>query len=150
MVLLNTSAGWHQSRESNFTLYSESALTAMHFCLGKRFNIKKLNNDSNNVPVKTPEVRDYILRIFLSYYILSHSPVRLTSCSILYSLSLLASFSSASLQTFCTDSSSCRTWVFKRAVRASFSLPERLLSSSRCCRDFTVAPATAYRSGHSA
>lgn len=76
--------------------------------------------------------------------------LRLTSCSILYSLSLLASFSSASLQAFCADSSSCRTWFFKRAARASLSLPERLLSSSRCCKDFTVAPATAYRSGHSA
>lgn len=92
------------------------------------------------VPVKsgTLEVRDK--RLIFS----------LTSCSILYSLSLLASFSSASLQAFCADSSSCRTFFFKRAVRASFSLPERLLSSSRCCKDFTVAPAAAYRSGHSA
>lgn len=68
---------------------------------------------------------------------------RLTSCSILYSRSLLASFSSASLQAFWADSSSCRTRLFKRAARPSFSFAERLLSSSRCCREFTVAPATA-------
>lgn len=80
------------------------------------------------------------LWVLLLFY---HIPLTLTSCSILYSLVLLASVSSASLQAFCVASSSCRTRVFKRAAEASLSFSERLLSSRRCCRDFTVAPATA-------
>lgn len=68
---------------------------------------------------------------------------KLTSCSILDSLSLLASFSFASLQPLCIDSSSCRIRLIRRATEASFSFSERLLSSRRCCRDLTVAPATA-------
>lgn len=67
----------------------------------------------------------------------------LTSCSILDSRSLLASFSSASMQPLCIDSSSCRMRLVRRANEASFSFSERLPSSRRCCRDLTVAAATA-------